>query len=77
MTYVKTTITDSLFDDMNNTNTDSYSYKMNELKKEVMQSSFVRKDSGFERRKEKFFTGPKNEAETNVINDIMFKIGFF
>ena len=39
--------------------------------------SYVRKNPDLERRKQRFFSGARDDVESNIIHNAMYKIGFF
>ena len=39
--------------------------------------SYVKRDPELERRKGRFFSGTRDEVESNIIHNAMYKIGFF
>ncbi len=55
----------------------SYSYEMQVLNAEIEKLPYVRKDSNLEKRKERFFSGPKAKAETEMYHDVLKKISIY
>ena len=50
---------------------------MKMIGKEVDKMSYVKHIPEFEARKQRFFNGERDEAESNIMSDIMHKIGHF
>jgi len=50
---------------------------MHMLSKKIAVLPFVKKDENLEKRKERFFSGAKADAEGEIYHDVMKKIGYF
>ena len=50
---------------------------MRKLSKQVEKMPYVKRDPELERRKGRFFSGTRDEVESNIIHNAMYKIGFF
>lgn len=55
----------------------TYSHMMHMLSKKIAVLPFVKKDENLEKRKERFFSGAKADAEGEIYHDVMKKIGYF